>query len=274
VIARAGRLSRQGVLALFTLSALLPIYMMVSASFRTQAEFLDQPLGFPTSPTTHAYRTALNDQFPRWLMNSLVLTIVSVALTLLFASAAAWGLTRWRFPGRDVLLAAMIALMVVPPVVLVVPLFLLGAELNLIDTFRLVIAIYVGLMMPFSIYMLTSIFRTIPMSLIEAAEIDGASAFQIFRRVVLPLSGAPLITLAVVNILWVWNELLIALVFLQSDTSRTLMAGLTAFQNRYNLDIPVVMAGLSLATLPIMVLYLFGQRFFLHGLVAGAIKGE
>jgi ABC-type glycerol-3-phosphate transport system permease component len=92
--------------------------------------------------------------------------------------------------------------------------------------------------------------------------------------VVLPLSGAPLITLAVVNMLWVWNELLIALVFLQSDHSRTLMAGLTAFQNRYNLDIPVVMAGLSLATLPIMALYLFGQRFFLRGLVGGAVKGE
>jgi ABC-type glycerol-3-phosphate transport system permease component len=91
--------------------------------------------------------------------------------------------------------------------------------------------------------------------------------------VVVPLSGAPLITLAVVNALWVWNELLIALVFLQSENSLTLMAGLTGFQNRYNLNIPVVMAGLSIATLPIFALYIFGQRFFMRGLVAGAIKG-
>ncbi|MGZ4481956.1 MAG: carbohydrate ABC transporter permease [Gaiellales bacterium] len=271
---RAGRLSRHALLWLFTVSALGPVYVMISASLRTQDQFLNHPLGFPTSPTLEAYRTALSDQFSRWLLNSVLLTTGSVVVTLTFASFAAWGFTRWRFPGRDVLLAGMIALMVLPPVVLVVPLFLLGAELNLINTFRMVIAIYVGLMMPFSVYMLTSYFRTIPESLTEAAEIDGASAFQVFRHVVVPLSGAPLITLAIVNILWVWNELLIALVFLQSDTSRTLMAGLTAFQNRYNLEIPVVMAGLSLATLPILALYLFGQRFFLHGLVAGAIKGE
>jgi ABC-type glycerol-3-phosphate transport system permease component len=175
--------------------------------------------------------------------------------------------------GRDVLLSLFISLMVIPPVVLVVPLFLLGAELNLIDTRRIVIAIYVGLMMPFSVYMLAAYFRTIPRSLIEAAEIDGASSLQVFLRVVVPLSGAPLITLAVVNALWVWNELLIALVFLQSENSLTLMAGLTGFQNRYNLNIPVVMAGLSIATLPIFALYIFGQRFFMRGLVAGAIKG-
>ncbi len=163
--------------------------------------------------------------------------------------------------------------MVIPPIVLVVPMFLLGAQLDLIDTRRIVIAIYVGLMMPFSVYMLAAYFRTIPRSLIEAAEIDGANSFQVFRRVVVPLSSAPLITLAVVNVLWVWNELLIALTFLQSQDSLTLMAGLTGFQNRYNLDIPVVMAGLSLATLPILALYLFGQRYFTRGLVAGALKG-
>lgn len=269
-----GLVARHGVLILFTLAALLPFYMMVSASLRSQGAFLDQPLGLPTSPSLDAYRTALSDQFPRWLFNSIVLTTASVAITLAFSSFAAFGLTRWRLPGGDALLAAMIALMVLPPVVLVVPLFLLGAQLDLIDTFRIVILLYVGLMMPFSVYMLTSYFRTIPVSLIEAAEMDGASSFRVFRDIVLPLSAAPLITLAIVNILWVWNELLIALVFLQSDTSRTLMAGLTAFQNRYNLDIPVVMAGLSLATLPILAVYLFGQRFFVHGLVAGAVKGE
>jgi ABC-type glycerol-3-phosphate transport system permease component len=135
-----------------------------------------------------------------------------------------------------------------------------------------VIVIYIGLMLPFSIYMLWSFFRTIPPALLEAATVDGANSLQIFLRVVLPLSGAPLVTLAVVNVLWAWNELLFALIFLQSDSSHTVMAGLTAFQNRYTLDIPVVMAGLSLATLPIVAVYLLGQRYFTRGLVAGAIK--
>ncbi len=270
---RAGRLTRHAILILFTVMALLPVYVMISSSLRTQSDFLNHPLWPPTDPSLSAYRVALNNHIPRWLFNSLLLTTVSVGITLVFSAMAAWGLSRWRFVGRDLLLALIISLMVIPPIVLVVPLFLLGAELNLIDTRRIVIAIYVGLMMPFSVYMLAAYFRTIPRSLIEAAEIDGANSFQVFRRVVIPLSGAPLITLGVVNVLWVWNELLIALVFLQSQDSLTLMAGLTGFQNRYNLNIPVVMAGLSLATLPIFLLYVFGQRFFSKGLVAGAIKG-
>lgn len=272
MIETIGRVTRHAVLVVFTLSALLPVYVMLSGSLRTQKDFLNHPLGLPTSPTLAAYRAALSDQFPRWLFNSLVLAGLSVLITLVLASLAAWGLSRWNFGGRDALLSIIISLMVIPPIVLVVPLFLLGAELNLIDTRQIVIAIYVGLMMPFSVYMLAAYFRTIPRSLIEAAEIDGASSFQVFRRVVLPLSAAPLITLAVVNALWVWNELLIALVFLQSQASLTLMAGLTGFQNRYNLNIPVVMAGLSLATLPIFALYLFGQRYFTRGL-SGSLKG-
>jgi ABC-type glycerol-3-phosphate transport system permease component len=270
---RAGRVARQLVLIGFTVFALFPVYVMISASLRTQSDFLNHPFAPPLHPTLDAYHVAIANHFLRWLFNSLVLTIVAVGITLTFSAMAAWGLSRWRFIGSDALLAMIIALMVIPPIVLVVPLFLLGSELNLIDTRRIVIAIYVGLMMPFSVYMLAAYFRTIPQSLIQAAEIDGANSFQVFRRVVVPLSSAPLITLAVVNVLWVWNELLIALTFLQSQNSLTLMAGLTGFQNRYNLDIPVVMAGLSLATLPILALYLFGQRYFTRGLVAGAIKG-
>jgi ABC-type glycerol-3-phosphate transport system permease component len=269
-----GRVATHVVLWGFTLAALMPVYVMLSAALRTQDSFLNHPFAFPLSPTFANYRTALDDRFPRWLLNSLILSGGSVVVTLILAAFAAWGFSRYRFRGRDTVLNLIVALMVVPPVVLVVPLFLLGVELNLINTFRLVIVIYVGLMLPFSIYMLTAYFRTIPAALLDAAIIDGASELQVFRRVVLPLSMAPILTLLVVNLLWVWNELLIALVFLQSDDSRTLMAGLTAFQNRYNLDIPVVMAGLSLATLPILLLYLFGQRYFMRGLVAGAIKGE
>ena len=269
-----GRLAAHVVLWAFTITALVPVYVMVSASLRTQDSFLNHPFALPLSPTLANFRTALNDQFPRWLLNSVVLSGGSVLLTLIVAALAGWGFSRYRFPGRETLLNVIVALMVVPPVVLVVPLFLLGVRLDLINTFRLVIVIYVGLMLPFSVYMLTAYFRTIPQAILDAATVDGASELQVFRRIVLPLSMAPLLTLLVVNLLWVWNELLIALVFLQSDDSRTLMAGLTAFQNRYNLDIPVVMAGLSLATLPILLIYLFGQRFFMRGLVAGAIKGE
>ncbi len=269
-----GTAVKHGILTVATLVALFPVYVMITAAFKTQSSFLAHPWAPFADPSLSGFRTALGDQFPRWLGNTVFLSFASVALTLLVAALAAWGFAHWSFRGRDLVLGVLVALMVVPPVVLLVPLFVFGARIGQISTFRLVILIYVGLMLPFSVYMLTNFFRTIPSSMIEAALIDGASSWRVFRRIVLPLSAAPLVTLAVVNLLWVWNELLIALVFLQDDSKKTLMIGITGFQSRYSLDVPVIMAGLTLATLPIVTVYVFGQRYFVRGLVAGALKGE
>jgi ABC-type glycerol-3-phosphate transport system permease component len=129
-------------------------------------------------------------------------------------------------------------------------------------------------MLPFSIYLLANFFSAIPNSLLEAAQIDGASTVTIFRRIVLPLSGPPIATLVVVNILWAWNELLLALVFLQDPEKHTLMVGVASFRGRYSLDVPTVMAGMTLVTVPLVIAYLFGQRYFIQGLTAGGVKGE
>ena len=267
-------MARHGILIVASAVALFPVYVMISAAFKTQSGFLAHPWAPISDPTLSGFRTALGDQFPQWLGNTVLLSFSSVAVTLLVAALAGWGFARWSFRGRDVLLGILVSLMVVPPVVLLVPLFVFGVRIGQISTFRLVILIYVGLMLPFSVYMLTNFFRTIPASMIEAAVIDGASSWRIFRRIVLPLSAAPLVTLGVVNLLWVWNELLIALVFLQDDSKKTLMIGITGFQSRYSLNVPVIMAGLTLATLPIVTVYIFGQRYFVRGLVSGAVKGE
>ena len=270
----AGTISKHGLLIVASAMALFPVYVMITAAFKTQASFLDHPWAPVADPSLDGFRAALNDQFPRWFGNTVALSTSSVVVTLLVAALAGWGFAHWAFRGRDFVLGVLVALMVVPPVVLLVPLFVFGVRIGQISTFRLVILIYVGLMLPFSVFMLTNFFRTIPASLIEAAVIDGASSWRVFRRIVLPLSAAPLVTLGVVNLLWVWNELLIALVFLQDDSKKTLMVGITGFQSRYSLDVPVIMAGLTLATLPIVAVYVFGQRFFVRGLVSGAVKGE
>jgi len=269
-----GTASKHGLLIIASVLALFPVYVMVTAAFKTQASFLEHPWAPVADPSLGGFRAALNDQFPRWFGNTVVLSTSSVAITLLVAALAGWGFAHWAFRGRDVVLGVLVALMVVPPVVLLVPLFVFGVRIGQISTFRLVILIYVGLMLPFSVFMLTNFFRTIPASMIEAAVIDGASSWRVFRRIVLPLSAAPLLTLGVVNLLWVWNELLIALVFLQDDSKKTLMVGITGFQSRYSLNVPAIMAGLTLATLPIVTVYIFGQRYFVRGLVAGAVKGE
>lgn len=264
--------SRQLVLLIATAIALVPVYVMITGAFKTQAEFLASPWSLPASWSFRNFHVAVSNGFGRWLLNSLIVTSISVAATMALAASAAWGYSRWRFAGKQAVLSLCIALMVIPPVVLLVPLFQLGAYLHQISTFQVVIVIYTGLMLPFSIYLLASFFSQIPESLVEAAIVDGASSWTVFRRVVLPLSGPPLITLGVVNLLWAWNELLIALVFLQSDTKKTLMVGISEFQSKFNLNIPVTMAGLSIAVLPLVAAYIFGQRYFIRGLTAGALR--
>lgn len=271
---RLGHVGRHVVLLLISACALAPAYLMLTGSLKSQGEFLDSPWSPPTSPSLDAYRTAASDQLGQWLTNTVILAVGAVGGTVVIAAFAAWGLSHWSFRGKDTVLGVVVSLMVVPPVVLMVPLFQFGADLGWISTFRLLILIYVGLMLPFSIYLLSNFFSSIPESVLEAAQIDGASPWKVFTRIVLPLSGAPLATLTVVNLLWVWNELLLALVFLQSDEKKTLVVGLTGFQSRYSLDIPTVMAGMSIATLPLVLAYLFGQRFFIEGLTAGSVKGE
>ena len=263
---------RQLVLALAAASALLPLYAMLSAAFKDPNEYAAHPLSLPLSPTTAAFATAMASGFPRWLLNSLLISGVSVLVTLALASLAAYAFSRMPFPGRGVSFTLMISLMVVPPIVMMIPLFELMSDLNMVNTYQAVIVIYAGLMLPFSIYLLTSFFNTIPRELLEAGSIDGAGHLRTLISIVMPLAVPALVTLGIVNLLWAWNELLIALVLLQDDSMKTLMVGITIFQSHNNLNVPVTMAGLLIATLPIVVVYLAGQRFFVQGLAAGAVK--
>ncbi|MDH6194718.1 ABC-type glycerol-3-phosphate transport system permease component [Mycobacterium frederiksbergense] len=265
---------RHFLLFLLAVVALAPVYLMITGSFKSQGEFLQHPWALPSSLDFEAYRTTFTDKFGNWLLNSVIVTVGAVGITMVVASLAAWGLVNWPFRGRDTVLGIVVSLMVVPPVVLLIPLFQVGTELGWISTFRIVILVYIGLMLPFSVYLLANFFKTIPASLLEAAALDGASPFQVFRRIVVPLSGPAVATLAVVNLLWAWNELLLALVFLQEDDKKTLMVGITGFQSRFSLDIPTIMSGMVVATLPLVAAYLFGQRYFIRGLTAGGIKDE
>ena len=135
------------------------------------------------------------------------------------------------------------------------------------------IVVYTGLLLPFSTFLLASFFRTMPRDLIEAARLDGAGHVRIWWSIVLPLAVPALVTVATVQALWVWNEVLIAVVFLQSESLRTLMVGMTIFQSRYDLDVPLVMAGMLWATIPMVVLYLVLQRFFVRGSDRGRRQG-
>jgi ABC-type glycerol-3-phosphate transport system permease component len=266
------KLSHQIPLLVMCLLALYPTYFMLVSSFKTDEDYRTNSLGLPSQITLENYVRILTDEnFPTWLQNSTILTVTSVLLSLVVSSLAAFPFSRMRFFGRTVLLNSIVALMIIPPIVLIIPLFVATARLQLLNTYPAAIMIYVATLLPFSIYLLTQFFAAIPSELLEAARIDGASSLHVLGHILVPLSRPALITLGVVNALYVWNELLIALVFLQSDRLKTLMIGVTLFSAR-NLNIPLVMAGLVLVVLPIVALYLAGQQFFIRGLMTGSIK--
>jgi ABC-type glycerol-3-phosphate transport system permease component len=249
---------------------LYPLYFIVITAFKTREEYLDNRFLPPSHPTLQNFHDAFrNGQLLTWVANSALITIASVAVAAVVSALAAYPLARTRFPGRSAFIGLNVVLMVVPPVVLIVPLFLFFVNLGLVNSRLAVIIIYVGLLIPFSIYLLVNFFATIPRSLEEAARMDGAGQLRTLYSVIVPLSAPAIVTVVVVNAVWVWNELLIALVFLQDDNARTLTAGLTFFQGRFLSNEPLVMTGALIATVPMLLLYIAGQRFFIRGLTAG-----
>jgi len=270
----AGFSVQQTVLLFLTLLALFPIYFMVVTAFKNQNDYISNKFGLPSAVTFENFRTVFGQHnFFLWFGNSVILTAGSVVLAMVLAVLAAYAVAKFWFPGKKWILNIVIALMVVPPVVMVIPLFGMMTKLGMINSQGGVILIYAGLLLPLSIYMLSGFFAAIPNEMIEAAMIDGCGLLRMLYRIIVPAALPAFVTLAIVNSVWVWNELLISVIFLQDDALKTLMAGLTVFKSKYTLNIPVTMAGLIISTLPIAILYFAGQRTFVEGLTAGAVKG-
>jgi ABC-type glycerol-3-phosphate transport system permease component len=264
---------RQLIVIFVTLLSLFPVYFMAVSAFKTKSEYIANKWGLPTSLSMTNFDTALaGEKFFIRFANSTILTVGAISASLIIACLAAYAFARMEFPGKRTLFNVILSLMVVPPVVMIIPLFVSMVRWHLVNTYQGTILIYTGLLLPFSIYLMTNFFRTIPREIIEAARMDGCSNLGVFWRIMMPLSAPAVITLIVVNALWAWNELLIALVFMQKDELKTLMVGISSMRSRNYVDIPATMAGLLIATIPIVIIYMFGQRFFIRGLTSGAVK--
>jgi ABC-type glycerol-3-phosphate transport system permease component len=262
-------------LALVVVINLVPLYYMVVSSLRPGGGFfVANRLAPPQDPTWSNYTTLFTDKgFGRFFLNSVILTVTSVVLATVVAILAAYAFARLRGKLSNVLFVGTVALLAVPPIIVLVPLFLLAAKLGLVNTYLAPIMIYVGFVLPFSVLMLRNYFEAIPRELLQAARVDGAGALAELRHVVLPLSRPAIVALAVINGLWIWNELLIAIVFLQDNDLRTLQAGIAFFAGRNVADVPLILAGSVVATIPTLLAFVLGQRYFVRGLTGGAVKG-
>jgi len=248
-----------------------PLVWMLITSLSTLEETRRFPPQLPSSLHWHNYVQAWTDSpFGRWLINSTVVSTTCVISNLVLCSLAGYAFARLRFPGRRLLFFAILATLMVPFQVVMIPTLLIVKHLGLVDTLPALIV--PNLVTPFGIYLLRQFFVSLPFELEEAALIDGAGRLRILRSVLLPLMGPPLSTLAVLTFLTVWNDFLWPLVVTSSPNVMTVQLGLTTFQSAHYTNWPVLMAGTLLSQLPVLLLFIIGQRFFVSSIATTGIK--
>ncbi|HEY0259852.1 MAG TPA: carbohydrate ABC transporter permease [Lacisediminihabitans sp.] len=252
--------------------ALVPFIWMVSGSFRSESDLFHNPASlFPTSWTLHGYEGVWKQlPFLRLLLNTFVFAGVTTVLCLLFDSMCAYALARLRFRGRTLCFWLVIATLMVPFQVTLIPVFIELFHLNWLNTYQ-------GLIIPratsaFGIFLLRQFFISIPTELDEAARIDGAGHFRIYWNVILPLAKPALATVALLNFMNLWNDLLWPLVITSSSTMRTLPAGLTLFGGQHVTDHAVLLAGATISLLPLALAFFFAQRYFVAGVATTGLK--
>jgi ABC-type glycerol-3-phosphate transport system permease component len=268
--ARWTLVSGMGILAA---SGVFPLYVMLQAAFKTQLDWERQKIGFPTTVSFAAFRHAWTGaNIGIYFRNSVVVTVAVLVLTLLVSAMAGYAFSKLHWRGATLTYFAVLAWLAIPPLLLMVPIYVEMVQLKLIDTYWSVILLYTALNLPFNVYLMTAFFRELPDELLEAARLDGARVHGIFARVMLPLAKPALATLVIFNVLFVWNEFAFALLLLQSDSVKTLTVGVLQLQGRVSTDYPTLMAGLLITSLPVVGTYLIFQKYLVQAIAAGALK--
>jgi multiple sugar transport system permease protein len=261
------------VLAPVSLLFALPLLWLLLSSFMTNAQINRfPPTIIPDSLHLDGYRYVLrNALFPRWFVNSMIVSVVVVAGNLVFASLAGYAFARMRFRGSNVLLALMLATLVIPFQITMIPTFLLMKDLGLIDSLGALIV--PSLVTPFAVFLLRQFFLSLPREIEEAAWIDGCSRLRTLWVIVIPLARPALGTVAVLTFLTTWNDLAWPLIAINSDHSYTLQLGLTTFQGQHRTQWAAVMAGNVITVLPVLLAFLAAQRTFIQSLTSSGVKG-
>ena len=266
----AGRMA----LAALVAATALPLWWTVVASLTPEAELFARPSLWPRSVTLEHYR-ALFAERRFWvpIRNSLVVAGATTLLCVTAGSLAAYALARLRFRGKEAILAAVLAVTMFPQISIVSPLYLLLRALGLINTYPGLVLPYLTFAMPLTVWLLVGFFRQLPPELEEAALVDGASRWQAFTRVVLPLAAPGLATTAILTFIYSWNEFLFALSFTLGPERHTVPVAIALFRGQYQVPWGEILAAAVVATAPVAALVLLFQRRIVQGLTSGAVKG-
>ena len=266
---------RYALLVVLTAIFISPLVFMVVTSFKSVSEAVQTPPTWVPSPlTTQAYERILGaTETPvfRWFLNSMLAATLNAALVVTTSALAAYALARLEFRGKKVVFGLIVSTLFVPPVILVVPSYEIVGRLYWLDTLAaIIVPTAAG---AFGVFFLRQFFLSLPLELEEAAVLDGANRWQIFFRVILPLSKPALATLALLSFLTNWNDFLWPVYVLFSPENQTLQAGLSTLQSANSVRYDLLMAGAVVASLPVLLLYLLAQRFVIEGVSRSGLKG-
>jgi ABC-type glycerol-3-phosphate transport system permease component len=257
---------------ILALTCLYPVYFAINNALKTDKGYILNRFNVVTDPTIQNFINAWNrSRLSEYFLNSVVTTAGAVALLLLVSSLAGFAFAMLRFPYRKLLFIVILASLMIPVQVVLVPFYRTIVTLGLVNTRIGLIISYTSFFLPFCVYLMTAFYSALPRELVEAARMDGAKLIQIWWHVMLPLGKPALITLGILNTLYCWNDVLISLLVLQKE--RTLMVGIAALKGEYTTNVPLLMAGIVIAAAPIVIIYVIFQRRIVNGIATGAVKG-
>ncbi len=251
-----------------------PFIFMINTSLKGRMEFLIKPVwAFPEQFLYTNYVRVIEGGFFRFFFNSVSVSVISVVVIILVSSLASYVISRVRFRFSTLVYGLFVAGMMIPIHITLIPVYNLTRALGIYDSLAALVGPYVAFSLPISVFVLVGFMRDIPLELEEAAVMDGASRLRIYTKVVMPLSKPALSTVAIYSFILLWNEFIYALVLLTSKKNWNLTMGLWNFQGQYSIDIPLIMATLTLAALPLIMIYFFLQEQVIKGMTTGALKG-
>lgn len=268
-------LFRRFSLIVYALLILIPLLVVLLTSVKTLQETFANPLGFPEGGLKFDNYVAIFQEqtMAGYFMNSTIVTLFSVALTLLFASMIAYAITRLNnWPG-NILFALFTLGMMIPAQVIMVPLYSLMLDFGLTNSLVGLILVNISSTLPIAVFIMTGFMKTLPKELFEASTIDGAGNWQMYAKIAIPLSLPSLSATAIFLFVMHWNDLLYPLLFITDNAYKTLPLALLEFQGQYSTNYPMLFTGVIIASAPMVVAYVFLQRFFVAGMTAGAVKG-
>jgi ABC-type glycerol-3-phosphate transport system permease component len=266
-------IGRHSLLILFAVISLYPILVTWFTALRPARQSQKDPFGLPWPPVWENVANAwVRGRFGDYLMNSVIIAVPTVTGVVVLSALAGYGIARFRFPGRALAFGAILLGLTIPFQSVMIPLYYQLLQMGLLGTYWAVILPGIAFGLPFGVFLMAAFFEDLPKELHEAARVDGCSELRIFWSVMLPLAKPAVSTLIVFQFMRTWNEFLMPLLYLQDEAKRPIPLGLMFFQGTYTRDIGLIAAGVTLATVPVIVVYLLFQRQFVRGLTAGAVK--